>query len=143
MGEIFENWCPYFMLYGMTYEQYWFGDPWIVKAYKQAYDLQCRKRNEELWLGGVYTLDAFSTVLSNAFRKKGTQAARYMSKPLDIFPKTKAEQEAEAEREREKVIRALTVWGKNWNRRYEQQDSSGPGGTGQPDSPGPGEVGTV
>lgn len=117
VSEIFDMYCPYYILYGMTWEQYWYGDPWALKAYKDAYNLKRRTANEEMWLQGAYTYHAFATVLGNAFAKKGSKPRKYLEKPLDIFPKTEAEMEAEARKEREKIIKALTKWEKDWNKR--------------------------
>ena len=96
------------MLYGMTYEQYWFGDPWIVRAYAQAHLLKCRKKNEELWLQGIYFANALQTVIGNAFSKNAH--LKYLEKPLEIYPKTEAEKEQEVRVERQKLIDYLNRW---------------------------------
>ena len=92
------------MLYGMTYDQYWFGNPWMARAFAQAYLLKRRQKNEELWLEGIYIANAFQTVLGNAF---GKQKLKYLEKPLDIFEKTEAEKEQEKRNERQKLINWL------------------------------------
>lgn len=115
MGDIFERLCPHYMLYGMSYKEYWYGDPWSLKAYKTAYLLRQRQENTMLWLQGAYTLDAFSTVIANSFSKKGTPPKKYMEKPLDIFPKTKAEEEAEMEQKQKELIQKLTAWKKTFD----------------------------
>lgn len=92
------------MVYGMTYEQYWFGDPWMARAYAQAYLLKRKIKNEELWLEGVYMVHAFQMVIGNSF---GKQKLKYLEKPLDIFPKTDAEIEQEKRIERQKLINFL------------------------------------
>ena len=93
------------MLYGMTYEQFWLGDPWMARAYAQAYLLKRRQMNEELWLEGIYVANAFQTVLGNAF---GKRKLTYLEKPLDIFEKTEAEKEQEIRQERQKLINFLS-----------------------------------
>ena len=110
MTEVFERLCPYYMTYGMTYHQYWHGDPWAMKAYKQAYMLWRKQENEMLWLGGAYFMNAFSVVLGNAFSKKGTPPRKYLEQPLDVFPKTEAEEMAEQEAKQRKLIAGLTAW---------------------------------
>lgn len=92
------------MLYGMTYEQFWFGDPWIAKAYKEKHLLERRQRNEEMWVNGAYQLSALSVALNNAFNKHKIE---YMREPFNIFPKTEAEKEAEKRAERQKLIEWL------------------------------------
>ena len=112
MSEIFERLCPYYMMYGMSYEDYWFGDPWQMKAYKNAYDLRNRQKNTMLWLEGAYFNNAVSVALANAFRKKGSPPVKYLEKPLDVFPKTEMEEQAEMERKQKELILKLTAWKK-------------------------------
>lgn len=99
--EYFDLVCPYYMLYGMTYEQFWNGDPWMAKAYKEKHNLERRQRNEEMWVNGMYQLSALGVALHNAFDKNKIQ---YLNKPFDIFPKSEAEKEAEKREERQKLI---------------------------------------
>lgn len=91
----------------MTYDQYWRGDPYDAVLYRKADEYRRRRKNEELWLQGLYVYDAFTVVMANAFRKKGAKAAKYPEKPYDIFPKTKEEKEEEQKREQEKIRRSL------------------------------------
>jgi len=110
MSEIFQRLCPYYMSYGMSYEEYWHGDPWAMKDYKEAYMLRNRQANTMAWVQGVYFTDALSCVIGNAFGKKGSPPRKYMAEPLDIFPKTEAEQEAETERKQQELIAKLSAW---------------------------------
>ena len=99
--EYFDLVCPYYMLYGMTYDQFWFGDPLMAKAYKEMHNLKRKQRNEEMWVNGMYQLTALNVALHNAFDKHKIE---YLKKPLDIFPKSEAEIEAEKRQERQKLI---------------------------------------
>lgn len=110
MSELFERLCPYYMSYGMTYDQYWHGDPWSLKAYKDAYNIGMRRQNEMMWLNGLYTMNALGVVIGNAFSKKGTPPRKYMEQPLDVFPKTEAEEAAEMEQKQKKLIAGLSAW---------------------------------
>ena len=95
------------MSYGMTYEQFWFGDPWMAKAYKEANDLKRKQKNEEMWVNGMYQLSALNVALHNAFDKNKIE---YLKEPFDIFPKSEAEKEEEAEKERQKIVEKLKLW---------------------------------
>ena len=112
MSEIFERLCPRYMAYGMTYDQYWHGDPWAMKAYREAYYMRLKQQNEMLWLQGMYNMNAFSVVIGNAFRKKGSSPSKYLEKPLDVFPKTEEELEAEKARKQRELIVKLSAWKK-------------------------------
>lgn len=89
------------MLYGMTWEQYWFGNPWMAKDFEQYYLLKRRMNNEELWLGGLYVYRAVYAVIASAF---GNRSERYLTNPLDFLPKTKLEKKQEEIEKRNKVI---------------------------------------
>lgn len=115
MGDVFRKLCPQYLHYGMTWEQYWHGDPWMVVYYAQAHDLAIQQRNEEMWLQGLYNHDAFAVVLSNAFAAKGATPKKYLEKPLEIFPKTEEEKEAEEERNLRRMVRQLNMWEKSFN----------------------------
>lgn len=93
------------MHYGMTYEQFWYGEPVLAKYYAEAHKLGRKQRNEEMWVNGMYTLTALQTALNNAFNK---HKIKYVDKPFDIFPKTEAEIEAEKQEERERLVRWLS-----------------------------------
>lgn len=93
------------MLYGMTYDEFWYGEPVMAKHYAERYKLMRKQRNEEMWVNGMYTLNALQVALNNAFDKK---KIKYVEKPFDIFPKTEAEIEAEKQEEREKLVRWLS-----------------------------------
>ena len=103
-----------YLVYGMTPRQYWFGDPYLTRAYAQAYLLKRKIENENMWIQGAYNANAFGTVLSNAFSKKNV---KYLAEPLNLFPKTKAEKEAEIRAERRKVIEWLKKMQKAFNRK--------------------------
>lgn len=103
----------------MTSEEYWHQDPWLFQGFYQADKIRKRQMNEEAWLNGLYVYNAFGSALATAFGKKKYQ---YTEKPLDIFPKTKAELESEKQAELEKIT-------KNLRAMYEAQQRRKNGGT--------------
>lgn len=62
----------------MTAEQFWHEEPKLLEVYQRAY---YNRLHEEAHLSGYYNYVAVSIALSNAFRKKGTQEAKYIDKP--------------------------------------------------------------
>ena len=120
MSELFDKYCPVYMAYGMTYDEYWHGDPRMVEAFREAHLLRLKEQNMMAYYSGVYTYRAFETVLANAFSKPGTPPHKYLEKPLDIFPKTKEEQEAEEEQELQRLVASLNSWKKAWDNQYPQ-----------------------
>lgn len=96
--------CPVYITYGMTYEQYWYGDPWMVRAYAQAYLMKRKVTNEEMWLQGIYMCHALQSIIGTAFGKKKID---YIKKPLEIYEKTEFEKEQEVRLERQKLVNWL------------------------------------
>lgn len=107
--EIYERDCPYYMAIGMTYEQYWFGDPLMVRAYYKAYKVRREREDEEAWLHGLYALNALNATVGNMFRKEGIAPATYPEEPFLLAKKREAER-MRTEREKEQEA----VWAKAW-----------------------------
>ena len=89
----------------MTYEQYWYDDPYIARAYAQAYLLKRKTENENMWIQGSYITNAVTTAIQNTFGKKKVD---YMKEPLPLFPKTEAEIAEEKRTEKRKLINYLS-----------------------------------
>lgn len=110
------------MLYGMTYEQFWHGDPWMATAYEQAYRLKERKRNEEMWIQGSYVCNAVAVAIHNAFDK---HKEYYLKAPLDIYPKTQAEKQEEIRQERLALVKKLSMFSAKFRRKQKGTDQNG------------------
>ncbi len=85
----------------MTFEQYWDGDCCLVKYYRKAHEMQQQRRNQELWMMGLYGYEAISEIarVVDAFAKKGANAKPY---PAEPFPRTVKEAKERKEREEKK-----------------------------------------
>lgn len=116
--DVFEEQCPYFMSIGMTYDEFWYGEPERARYYRDSHILQCKSRNQELWLQGMYFIRSIQTALDTKNKVK------YFEKPIDIFPKTEAEKKVEAERERRKVIDFFTQLKQRWDNGNNRQLNS-------------------
>ena len=117
-ADVFEEVCPVYMAYGMTYDEFWKGNPKMVIAYRKAHELDIKRRNEEMWLQGLYNFHAFSTALSNLhFDGKHHKPNKYIEKPIDLFEKTEDEKQNEAEIARQKVIDSLNRFKEQFDKR--------------------------
>ena len=98
--EQFYEVFPYYLSIGMTYEQFWDGDPHLVKYYRQADELRIDRKNQELWLQGLYVYEALCDVapILHAMAKKGTKAQPYPDKPYAITEKQRKREIDEQER---------------------------------------------
>ena len=119
MSEVFEQSFPYYLAIGMSSDQYWFDDPWLVHAYREAHKLSIEMRNEELYMQGAYNFKAFSIALSNfsaCFSKTKSTPQPYLDKPIRITPLSEAEKAEQAEVEKQKVIAQLNRWQQSFNK---------------------------
>ena len=100
----------------MTYEQFWKGDPYLAVVYREVEMRRRQEQNENLWIQGRYVLDAFTSVMSAAFGKKGSKPFQYPKEPYRITPLTEEEKKEAQEKERQKAIRSLNAWKDAWDR---------------------------
>ena len=91
---------PYYLSIGMTYDQFWNDDPTLVKYYRRAAEIRDEKRNQELWLQGMYFYEALCDVapIMHAMAKKGTKARPYPEQPYSITEKQRRREREERER---------------------------------------------
>jgi hypothetical protein len=99
--EQFYEVFPYYLSIGMTYEQFWDGDPMLCKYYREAEEIRNEKKNQELWLQGMYIYEAIADLspVLHAFAKKGTKPQPYTDTPYPITKKQRERIKAEKERQ--------------------------------------------
>ena len=106
------------MACGMTYDEFWNCNPERYIAYRKAHELDIKRRNEEMWLQGLYNFTAFSTALSNIHLDgKQHKPNKYLEKPIELFEKTEEEKKIEAEKAKQKVIAQLNQFKEQWEKR--------------------------
>ncbi len=117
------------MSFGMTWEQYWYGDVRMTRSFYEAHRLRKKEENERLWLQGMYFFDGISAALANFGNSlagaRGRRRAEYSKKPYEIFkeePRPEAPKEKEDREERERLraevyMRQMFEAGKNWGRK--------------------------
>lgn len=107
--EIFDNYFPIYLSYGMSYHEYWDERPELVKAYRKAHEINLNRKNEELWMQGVYMRDAISSTVGSMFSKK---EIKYPEEPYPITQRqveSKREREARKKYERMKAIMEMAT----------------------------------
>jgi hypothetical protein len=112
--EIFEECFPFYLSIGMSYAEYWAGDPSLARYYRKAYRIKQDETNNNAWLQGMYIYDAVSTALHNALRGKNTKTREYAKQPYEFENKEKSEYEKAKEVEIEK--RKAAAWMENFAR---------------------------
>ena len=110
------------MAIGMTYDQYWFGDPLMVRAFYKADKLRRRREDENAWLYGMYVQSAIDATVGNMFRKTGETRAEYPKEPI-LLSKAKEVQEMREAQRKENEKNFALAWmtsfvqaGKNWGK---------------------------
>ena len=113
---------PFYLSVGMTPEQYWDGDPTLARYYRKAEEMRQKRKNEELWLQGMYIYEALCDVapVFHAFAKRGTKPTPYSDHPYSLTNKEReAEKELKAKREREKAKQYMLGKMAKINKRFE------------------------
>lgn len=100
------------MAMGMSYSEFWDGEPSLVRVYKKAYEYRKEAENEMLWLGGMYTASAVASVLLG-------RKAPYPEKqfPLDTSI-SRARKQHEQELNELKAIDYFNTWAEQWNQKF-------------------------
>ena len=97
------------MSIGMSYEDFWDGDVDMVTTYRMAAELRDKRRNQELWLQGMYVYEALCDA-SPLFRfsmKKGTvRPEPYAKEPYPITAAEVKEREMRDARIKEERLKA-------------------------------------
>ena len=111
----------------MTPEQYWEGDCMLTKYYRKAEEIRNEKRNQELWLQGVYIYEALCDVspVLHAFAKKGTKPAPYPKQPYPLTEKQTRKNEEEKQRKiAEKGKKFMEAMAASINKKFEGKTQS-------------------
>ena len=94
----------------------------LAKYYRKAYELQRKRRNEDLWLQGMYIYEALCDVspILHAFAKRGAKPHPYTDRPYSITNEDRAEeQKLREQREREKAKQYMLGKMAKINKRFE------------------------
>lgn len=89
------------MAIGMTYEQYWYGDPLMARAFYEAYQIKKDLVNDTAWLNGLYTFRALSATVGNLGKKRGSKPIEYPGEPIELKGRNKNAEHIVTEEERE------------------------------------------
>jgi hypothetical protein len=105
----------------MTPEQYWDGDASLTRYYRESDEIRRQRRNEKLWLQGMYIYEALCDVapLFHAFAKKGTKAKPYPDHPYALTAhEREMEQKIREQQEREKARKYMETKMAEINKRF-------------------------
>ena len=123
--SVFEAHFPYYLAIGMTPEQYWEGDPSLVRFYRKADKINKDRENQRLWLQGAYFYNALinASPILHAFAKRGTKPKPYPDKPYGIDEKSVSDNRGSREKaEFEKKKAIMTAWAAGINKRFANKE---------------------
>ena len=104
---------------GMPSQEYWDGEPWLVKAYREAYKIKQDEDNAMAWLHGLYNYIGVATALNNGFSNK---KERYPDKPFDLHQAEKAKEES-PEHIRDRYYNRFKQMEELWKAQHERNDT--------------------
>lgn len=87
-----------YLSYGMTFEQFWYGEPDLVKYYREAHDIKIEEQNSLMHLQGIYVKQAigdfieFYAMVNHPRIREG-----YPKKPYPITARRKRQDDLEQE----------------------------------------------
>ena len=117
LTKTFEELCPIYMSFGMTYDEYWNDEAYKCKFYRECHKIKVKQKDEELWQQGMYIYEALCDVspILHAFSKNGTKPLPYSNKPyLAQYDFDKKKEDEEKRIENERLIARLHF--ENWMR---------------------------
>ena len=100
----------------MTNEEFWYEQPRLAKAFREAQKLRNDMLNQQLWLQGLYNFDAVSVAVSNFFGKQGTKKQTYLKEPLELHPHKQTPEEI-----RQQLVKELNLWKEAFDARQKEE----------------------
>lgn len=95
------------MSIGMTYDEFWNQDVALVGVYRKSQDLRDKRRNQEMWLQGMYIYEALcdaSPLFRFSMKKGVVKPEPYVKEPYPITAEeVKAREEREARKKEERL----------------------------------------
>ena len=100
----------------MTVDEFYRQDVELAVAYRRADELRKARKNEELWLQGLYIYDAICAVapILRAF-SKARQPEPYLKEPIDIFGKNSKKENEPKQTEPQKAQKLFSAWAIDFN----------------------------
>lgn len=98
LAEVFHEIFPSYLAMGMSYEEFWHGSPWLVRAYRKAHEMRIRNEEWARHRQGMYFMQALKVAMSG-FSKDSGKKESYPMEPWPLTEKEAKEQEQRREEE--------------------------------------------
>ena len=97
---------PYYLAIGMPYELFWYGEPNLVKVYREAHELRAAQTNQELWMQGQYNYRAFRSIMEGfSYGMSGGKGSKPSEYPREPIPITEYEQKIAKEQNKQRTLK--------------------------------------
>ena len=93
----------------MTYDEFWNQDVSLVEVYRKAQELRDKRRNQELWMQGMYIYEALcdaSPLFRFTMKKGSIKPEPYVNEPYPITVEEVREREKREARKKEERLKA-------------------------------------
>ena len=110
-GKFLDLACPYYLMYGMSWDEFWYSSLDRLEFYWQKHQFDVESRNQEMWLQGLYIRMAVASCMDS-------KHAKYPDKPQRITELTDAEQDAENKRKVAEIRNALMEHKRRWDAKH-------------------------
>ena len=125
MSETFREAFTRYLAIGMTYDQFWNKESWLVRNYREAQKLKNEATNHEAWLNGIYILQALQTgipVMLTGIAKEKVELPKYPDVPIDFEKEKTEKQEAERQKQQMELQRAkMLEMAEQFNRTFRRK----------------------
>ena len=114
------------MAWGMSYNDYWYGDTSMARFYREAHEKKRIEENENLWLQGMYIYEAIldcAPVLNALSKKKDVFPYRDAPIPItktEIRRKEEKDARDKFNAQKEYMMRMREIW----NKQFEEKGGS-------------------
>lgn len=125
-AQFAEEQCRYYIVMGVTADEYWNGDYTLLKYYRQAYREQREIDNYDAWLQGLYVYEAIvdCTPILRALSKE-KKPIPYPLKPYEITKEIKERYKEKREREQmEKSKAKMESFAAAWNKKFKEKQGT-------------------
>ena len=111
-GKYLDKICPYYLMFGMTWDEFWYESLERLPIYWQKNQYEIERKNQELWWQGAYIKKAIEAVFDMKHQ------AKYPDKPQRITEMTEDEKQAENDRRLAQMRNILDEHKRRWDAKH-------------------------
>ena len=100
LAEFFMRMFPVYLSMGMSYEEYWHGQAWLARAYREAFEIRRKREEFGRWRQGAYVYSAImcAAPVIKPF-VKDAKPGKYPEEPWPITESEARERQERIEKE--------------------------------------------